>query len=118
MSGLVDLLVGTDTLVREAELPDDPFERQAVGSVALSLAGDLIAFVQRLNAEREPYVTTYSVEERVAHRRAALEPPQDPPPPPPPPPTEDTEDTASTTTTPPPSTSTSEGRGHDQPRGY
>lgn len=83
MSGLVELLDGTDALVRDAEMPPDPFERSELVDHALVLASDLIAFVQRLRAERAPYVTTYSVEERLAHRRDALEPPKDPPPPPP-----------------------------------
>lgn len=97
-SALVELLDHTAEVVREADTPADPFERQVVGTVALHLAGDLVALVQRLNAEREPYVTTYTVEERLAHRHpgATLEPPKDPPPPPdedppkppPPPPTE------------------------------
>lgn len=75
----LDHLTTVDQMVAAADLPPDPFERQVVGAVALELAGDLIAFVQRLNAERAPYVTTYTVEERLAHRRADLEPPKDRP---------------------------------------
>ena len=78
-STLVHLIDMTAGALAEAEMPLDPFERQAIGTVALDLAGDLIAFVQRLQADRGPYVTTYSVEERLAHRRAALEPPKDRP---------------------------------------
>ena len=83
MTGLIGLLDGASVLVREAALPPDPFERGVLVDSALVLAGDLIDLAQRLRAERAPYVSTYSVEERLAHRRAALEPPKDPPPPPP-----------------------------------
>lgn len=76
---LIDTMQVLNREITDGDLPPDPFERSDLVDHALVLAGGLIGWAQRLRAEREPYVTTYSVEERLAHRRAALEPPKDPP---------------------------------------
>lgn len=97
---LRELLDHADDVVLTADMPPDPFERSELVDHALVLAADLIGFAQRLRAAQGPYVTTYTVAERLAHRQpgAVLEPPRNPPPPPPteddpppppPPPTED-----------------------------